>query len=31
MKFVRPLYRSLYKSAVGSEIAKATFLEVNEM
>ena len=31
MKFVRPLYRALYKSAVGSSIAKRTFIELNEM
>ncbi|CAE7555211.1 lkhA, partial [Symbiodinium microadriaticum] len=30
MKFVRPLYRSLYKSAMGSDISKSAFLELNE-
>lgn len=31
MKFVRPLYRSLHNSAVGSGIARTTFIENNEM
>ena len=31
MKFVRPLYRALFKSAVGTDAAMATFIEVNEM
>lgn len=31
MKFVRPLYRSLHQSAVGSAIARETFIQNNEM
>jgi leukotriene-A4 hydrolase len=31
MKYVRPLYRALNKSAVGSGIARQTFIEHNEM
>jgi leukotriene-A4 hydrolase len=31
MKFVRPLYRALHQSAVGTGIARSTFIENNEM